>query len=128
LLFVFLYFCVGAALAAGAVAVPVLRRTMLRVAARLEIQDSYALVLWIIGTTVAWPIGLYVFGTGKLVLANGEDEPVSSSSKTRSMPPARVIRMRSRTLISSRVLERADFIQGRSPPDKGDSSQPHLDR
>jgi hypothetical protein len=56
-------------------AVPALRRSMLRVAARLEMPPGYARALWIIGTIVAWPAGLYVLLTGRLVLPGSEPEP-----------------------------------------------------
>ncbi len=70
--FVLLYIGFGTALAGGTLAVPALCRPMATVATRLGISLSYARTLWTIGTIIAWPVGLYVLATGRLVLVNGD--------------------------------------------------------
>lgn len=62
------YFCLGAAIAVGMMLVPSLSLRIRTVACRMGIQLHYARSLWIIGTIVAWPVGLYVLLTGRLVL------------------------------------------------------------
>lgn len=77
------YLCFGAALAVGTLAIPVLRHGMARVASRLGMPMIYARTLWLIATTIAWPVGFYVFATGRLVLPTKESLTVGGSPMAR---------------------------------------------
>ncbi|MGI9416521.1 MAG: hypothetical protein ACR2RA_01655 [Geminicoccaceae bacterium] len=67
-----LYACVGAGLAATALGIAGLRQTIDHLAERLGFSPVYARLIWLGGTIVAWPIGLVVLTTGRLVLVDGE--------------------------------------------------------
>lgn len=85
--FVLLYIGFGVALAAGTMAFPVLRKRMEIVASRLDMKLSYARALWVTGTIIAWPVGLYVLSTGRLVLPTKVHASVSDLSAVKSTQP-----------------------------------------
>ncbi|MGI9452776.1 MAG: hypothetical protein ACR2QH_19375 [Geminicoccaceae bacterium] len=74
------YLCLGAAIAAGMMAVRSLRLGITKVADRMGMPLSYARILWFFGTIIAWPIGLYVLATGRLVFPTREHAPNSDPS------------------------------------------------
>lgn len=63
-----LYIGVGASLGVVTTLLPGARRRICHMAARARIPVVYALAVWLGGTTIAWPIGLYVLATGRLIL------------------------------------------------------------
>lgn len=105
-LFVLSYLCFGVALAAGTMAVPVLRLGMKTVATRLGMPLNYARTLWFIGTIITWPVGLYVLSTGRLVLPTKEHAPVSDLSPGRSTRPISPNSMRSWCGLTSNGAQR----------------------
>jgi hypothetical protein len=66
LVFLALYGCVGVGLAIASLAVPASRRTIWRLAKQTDMNSSYAHTIWLVGTCLAWPIGIYVLLTGRL--------------------------------------------------------------
>lgn len=67
LLVLVFYGCVGLGLAIMPIAVASTRRTIRRVASQAGMNSGYAHVVWLIGTCLAWPIGLFVLSTGRLL-------------------------------------------------------------
>ena len=106
-LFVLCYLSLGLALAAGMMAVPALRLSMKMVARRLGMPLNYARTLWLVGTIVAWPVGLYVLSTGRLVLPVKEYAPTPSPS----------------TLKSAKTM-----LRGYAVPERSESKRRVLDR
>lgn len=73
MLFLFiLYVGIGAGLAITTLGLAGLRQGIDRVADQLGMCRLYARLVWLGGTIVAWPIGLFVLITGRLVLVDGE--------------------------------------------------------
>lgn len=69
-----LYISIGIGLAVATLSTPSLRRHIDGLANRLGMSVLYARVVWLGGTTVAWPVGLTVFATGRLFLL-GDNVP-----------------------------------------------------
>ncbi|MEZ5932485.1 MAG: hypothetical protein R3F54_11110 [Alphaproteobacteria bacterium] len=67
-----LYLGLGAGLGIVTLCIPALRRKMMGVAAALGMSSGYAQAVWLGGTLIAWPIGLYVFAAGRLLLVAPE--------------------------------------------------------
>ena len=79
--FVLFYLLFGTTLAAGTIALPACRRHIRTVAGRLGMSLRYASLLWISGAVIAWPAGLYVLSTGRLLPpARGHDDADELSS------------------------------------------------
>lgn len=73
----FTYVGVGAGLAVIGLCVPSLGRRIDNMAARAGMEIGYGRAVWLGGTTFAWPVGLYVLATGRLVLV-GPDLPAET--------------------------------------------------
>lgn len=70
MLALFIYVGVGAGLAFIGLCVPSFGRRIDRMAARMGMDVGYGRAVWLGGTILAWPIGLYVLATGRLVLVD----------------------------------------------------------
>ncbi len=64
-----LYAGVGIGIAVATVAFQPVCQAIERIGARVGMTPGYARLVWITGTVLAWPVGLYARMTGKLVLA-----------------------------------------------------------
>lgn len=72
LLVFLLHASVGLGLAITTLCIPGCRRHIDRTARKTGMGVGYARVVWLGGTIIAWPIGLYVLASGRLVLVNDE--------------------------------------------------------
>lgn len=68
LLGLLIYGCIGLGLATASLAIAKPRRTIDLIAERHGMGNRYAYAIWLLSTIVAWPIGLYVLTTGRLLL------------------------------------------------------------
>ena len=66
------YVGVGAGLAIMGLCVPSFGRVIDRMATRAGMDVGYGRVVWFGGTMMAWPIGLFVLATGRLLLVHTE--------------------------------------------------------
>ena len=73
------YAGIGASLAIIGLCVPNYGRRIDRIAARAGMNVGYCRAVWFGGTIVAWPIGLYVLATGRLVLV--DTDPSATTEK-----------------------------------------------
>ncbi len=85
--FVLLYLSFGLILAAGTMLFPILRSHMDVVTRRNGLSPGYARLLWMIGTSLAWPVSLYVFLSGKLLWANSDHQDIIGPSSAQPAPP-----------------------------------------
>ena len=74
------YGCIGLGLAIASLAIPKLRRTIDLMAERYGMGGGYAYAIWLVSTIVAWPIGLYVLTTGRLLLVHSQSKDLPSST------------------------------------------------
>jgi len=95
LFLVLLYLSFGLILAAGTMLFPILRSHMDVVTRRNGFSPGYARLLWMIGTSLAWPVSLYAFLSGKLLWANSDHQDIIGPS---SAQPAHQSRQRPRCL------------------------------
>lgn len=72
LLILLLYVGIGAGLGGTAILIPRTRRAICHLANTAGMHRNYAQAVWFSGTLIAWPIGLYVLATGRLVLGNDD--------------------------------------------------------
>lgn len=79
LLVLLLHACVGFGLAILMLCVPGCRRQIDRVAGNISMDIGYARIVWLGGTIVAWPVGLYVLASGRLVLVDDETGMASAA-------------------------------------------------
>jgi len=70
LLILLIYAGIGAGLALMTLSAPRLRQGIDRQASRVGMSIAYGRLVWLYGTFIAWPIGLYVLATGRLVLVD----------------------------------------------------------
>lgn len=78
-----MYIGVGLGLAIAGLCVPSFGRGIDQLATRTGLDVGYGRAIWFGGTFFAWPIGLYVLATGRLVLADVDlqAEPVDDGTK-----------------------------------------------
>lgn len=70
LLALLLYAGIGAGLALMTLCAPGFRRRIDHLADRVGMSIGYGRLVWFGGTFIAWPVGLYVLATGRLVLVD----------------------------------------------------------
>ncbi|MEM8948172.1 MAG: hypothetical protein AAGA21_03685 [Pseudomonadota bacterium] len=62
------YIGLGVGLASIGLCIPDLSRKIDESAACLGMKIDYGRAVWLFGTVIAWPVGLYVLVTGRLIL------------------------------------------------------------
>lgn len=78
-----LYLGIGSGFAIGTLAWPPMRRTIDRTGVRLGMGAICARGIWAMSTIIAWPVGLYVRATGRLLLADDiMMRPASTGDRT----------------------------------------------
>lgn len=70
LLILLFYVAIGACLGTTALGIPASRRSIVEIAGRHGMSRRCAGASWLGGTLIAWPVGLYVLATGRLVLVD----------------------------------------------------------
>lgn len=75
------YLAIGAGLATLTLRHPSFGQLIDRTGWRVGLDYRHARCLWLLGTAVTWPIGLFVLATGRLVLVDRMSDPIRRSSQ-----------------------------------------------
>ncbi len=81
----FIYVGIGVGLAVIGLCIPSFGRRIDRMAAQSGMNAGYGRVVWFCGTVIAWPIGVFVLATGRLVLAGIDPSAVDDAGAKQRM-------------------------------------------